>query len=607
MKKRKYLYRLAMSLFLILLLPMVIFIISFGKYSYEKVESANESYCEALMDYYMVQLDQMIINLKEHAALVCADSKKAASIFWEKDAENNYWYYRAINEIREKYSNYSASDFGIYYYEEDYVVTTAGSLTPDEYFRKLEIQNPEQEESLKDFFDEENYEEFMLCVGGTEAQEAGKNKILVGFYTTLGRKRDKVLLFYEYTENDIKNFFESAYIEKGFECSLWNKNNGFSFFFGNYSEDNYRESVEEMLTTPDDMYDWDKFLVKESRVHPLVLIGYMNENAPRNVALTFLDNMLAAVSVVLAVVLVGYLLILYIAYKPVFRLTTKLKHAEGNEFETIGRALDDRRAKIEEQEMLLLDLLLNNLLYRAPIPKGKVRQLGIEPAECYTVFLLDGGVLSDAESKRIISEAEQKFCKRMFVTDLEGEGRSVFVAFLKNSQDEGLKEWLHRQCGGGVAKEQAFVGGRIVSDIKDIWVCLKDCEEELAKNRSAATEEGEAQRNSSAREMKRVKLREEILAYVDEHYRDIDLAQVQMADYFNISTYTLSRIFRNDVGIGFVAYVNAKRVEYAKELLLTTKESVHDIAVRSGFDNDNNFFKVFKANTGMSPTTFRES
>ena len=82
-----------------------------GKYSYEKVEAANESYGEALMDYYMVQLNQMIIELKDHATLVCADSKKSSSIFWEKEADNNYWYYKAKNEIANKYNDFSASDF----------------------------------------------------------------------------------------------------------------------------------------------------------------------------------------------------------------------------------------------------------------------------------------------------------------------------------------------------------------------------------------------------------------------------------------------------------------------------------------------------------------
>lgn len=606
MKKRKYLYRLAVSLFLVLLLPMVIFIVCFGKYSYEKVEDTNAEYAEALMDYYMAQIDQMVTDLKEHAALVSAESKKSNSIFWEKEGENNYWYYQAINEIKDKYSDFPASDFGIYYYEEDCVITATGILSSDGYFRKLEVQNPQQEEKLKDFFAEEKYEEFMLCVGGTNAQGAGKNKMLIGFYTTLGRQRDKVMLFYPYTENDMKSFFESAYIEKGFECSLWNMDNGFSFFFGDYSDEDYKETVEKMVAEPSLLYDQDAFLVKESQVHPIVLVGYMNENSLRNVVLEFLDNLLVAESIVLMVVLAGYLLALYIAYKPVFHLTTKIEHSEGNELEAIGKALDERSAKIEDQEMLLLDLLLNNLLYRAPISKGLIKQLDIEPSEYYTVFLLDGRVMPDAEAKRVISEAEQNFCERMFVTDLEGEDRSVFVVFLKNNQEKGLKEWLQMQCAGNDLAEQTFVGGKIVSDIKDIWVCLKDCETELSKSRSNSPEECETQKNSLSREMKRAKLLEEILKYVEEHYRDNDLTQVQIADHFNISTYTLSRIFRNDVGICFVTYVNAKRVEYAKELLLITKESVHNVAVKSGFDNDNNFFKVFKASTGMSPTTFRD-
>lgn len=605
MRKRKYLYRLAMSLLLIVLLPMVIFIISFSKYSYEKVRAANEEYTAALMDYYMLRLDQMIIDLEEHAALICADSKKSSSIFWEKDAGNEYWYYQAIAEIKDKYSVKGASDFGIYYYEEDCVITADGKLSSDGYFRKFDIRSPEQEENLKDFFAAEKYKEFTLCVGGTQAQEPGRNRMWIGFYTTLGRRRDRVMLFYQYTENDIENFFESAYIESGLECSLWDEQNGFSFFFGNYSETGYVETVRSMLKEPDALKAQKRFLIKESRYQPIVLVGYLNENALGNVTLTFLDHMLIAVSAVLAIVLAGYILILYIAYKPVFHLTTKLKHTEGNEFETIGKALDERRAKIEEQE-ILLDMLLDNLLYRAPISNGKMKQLGVDAAEYYTVFLLDGRVLPDAEAKKVIYEAEQKYCKKLFVTDLEGEDRTVFVAFLKNGQEASLEEWLSKQYEKEIREGNSFVRGRVVADIKDIWKCLKDCEKELSVSESTEPAEDEENKNGPSRERKRARLREDILKYVEEHYRDIDLNQVLMADHFNISTYTLSRIFRNDVGVRFVTYVNAKRVEYAKELLLTTKESVHDIAVKSGFDNDNHFFKVFKANTGMSPTTFRE-
>ena len=116
-KKRKYLYRLAMSVFFIILLPMLIFIIGFGRHSYENVEKANDEYQEALMEYYMTQLDQVILDIKDHTAMICVDSKNSASIFWESDVQSDYWYYQVINELQKKYKNLSVTDFGIYFYE----------------------------------------------------------------------------------------------------------------------------------------------------------------------------------------------------------------------------------------------------------------------------------------------------------------------------------------------------------------------------------------------------------------------------------------------------------------------------------------------------------
>ncbi len=70
----------------------------------------------------------------------------------------------------------------------------------------------------------------------------------------------------------------------------------------------------------------------------------------------------------------------------------------------------------------------------------------------------------------------------------------------------------------------------------------------------------------------------------------------------------MSRMFKSQVGIGFLhtEYVNAKRLDYAKELLLTTSYSIREISILSGFGNDNYFSRIFKASTGVSPTRFRE-
>ena len=606
MKKRKYLYRLAMSVFFIILLPMLIFIICFGKYSYDKVETANEEYQEALMEHYMVQLDQMVMELKEHASKVSADSKEYTSIFWNKDSSNNYWYYQAISEMKIKHHNYPSSKFRIYYYDDNRILSEEGAVTLEQYFQALECIELEQETYLKNFFDEESYNEFALCIGGTERLGEGKNRLLIGFCTTLGRAREKAILLYEYEESDVKEIFASAHVEKGFEGSLWYEN-GFSFFFSNYSKKDYRDEVKKIMETEEGWDNQSKFVVKESSIHPLVLVGYMNEYSPGNMTLAFLDNILTMIVIVVIIMLLSYILTLWIAYKPVFHLATRLEYTEGNELEHIGRELDARSEKIEEQEMLLLDLLLNNLLYKVPISKSKLKLLGIELTGYYTVFLLEGYVLHDAECRRVIAEAEKNLHVRMFVIDLEGENQSVFVLFLEHEQSEEVKEWLLSHCDGWGVSAEKLVGGKMVQDIKEIWSCLDFCEKELNKDILAEKPKSDEQRNTSSHEMKRTKLREDILAYVDEHYRDVDLSQASVADHFNTSTYTLSRIFRNDVGIGFVSYVNAKRVEYAKELLLTTKETVHDIAVKSGFSNDNNFFKVFKAHTGISPTTFRDA
>ena len=140
MRKRKYLYRLAVSMFAVLLLPMSVFIICFGMYSYEKVEKTTEVYFEELMDFYMVQVDQLHDEMQKHTATIIAGSKKKDSIFWEKRPEDNYWYYQMIQELKSNYKLYSPTDFGIYYFEEDCIIAPAGKMSPTNYLPTRELR-----------------------------------------------------------------------------------------------------------------------------------------------------------------------------------------------------------------------------------------------------------------------------------------------------------------------------------------------------------------------------------------------------------------------------------------------------------------------------------
>ncbi|MEN6315880.1 MAG: helix-turn-helix transcriptional regulator [Clostridiaceae bacterium] len=100
-------------------------------------------------------------------------------------------------------------------------------------------------------------------------------------------------------------------------------------------------------------------------------------------------------------------------------------------------------------------------------------------------------------------------------------------------------------------------------------------------------------------------LKKLMVAYVDKHFTDHDITLVQIADNFNLSMYTCSRLFKEFTGLGFKEYITGKRMELAKELLLTTNKNVYEVSNDVGFENSTYFMSRFKANFGISPSKFR--
>lgn len=96
-----------------------------------------------------------------------------------------------------------------------------------------------------------------------------------------------------------------------------------------------------------------------------------------------------------------------------------------------------------------------------------------------------------------------------------------------------------------------------------------------------------------------------LLAYVDQNCLDSSLCLNSAADHLNTSIYTISRIFKEATGIGFKEYITAKRLQYARHLLETTRKTVSVIAAESGFDNSTYFTTVFKNEYGVPPSKYR--
>lgn len=93
--------------------------------------------------------------------------------------------------------------------------------------------------------------------------------------------------------------------------------------------------------------------------------------------------------------------------------------------------------------------------------------------------------------------------------------------------------------------------------------------------------------------------------YIQENYtKNITLEDVSRE--VNISTYYLSRIFKESTGNNFIDYLTGLRIDKAKELLSTTQYSMKEICSMSGYVDPNYFSKLFKKNVGVTPTEYRE-
>ncbi len=66
------------------------------------------------------------------------------------------------------------------------------------------------------------------------------------------------------------------------------------------------------------------------------------------------------------------------------------------------------------------------------------------------------------------------------------------------------------------------------------------------------------------------------------------------------------RCFKNTFGITPVEFINARRIELARELLATTDRSLTDICYQIGFNNTSYFSRLFKRYEQLSPSAYRK-
>ena len=97
-----------------------------------------------------------------------------------------------------------------------------------------------------------------------------------------------------------------------------------------------------------------------------------------------------------------------------------------------------------------------------------------------------------------------------------------------------------------------------------------------------------------------------VIDYIDTHL-DGDLSLTRLAQVGGFNASYLSRLFKQITGQGPSEYILRKRLDLAKKLLAETNIKIQDIAAKAGYLSAHSFTRTFRAETGFSPTDWRNS
>ena len=101
-------------------------------------------------------------------------------------------------------------------------------------------------------------------------------------------------------------------------------------------------------------------------------------------------------------------------------------------------------------------------------------------------------------------------------------------------------------------------------------------------------------------------VREQIEAYINQNYA-ADLSLQTISQALNYSEAYFCKLFKQCFRVNFSVYLNDYRIAKAKELLAATEIGVKDVSQACGYADSSYFARVFKRQTGQTPSDYRLS
>ena len=97
----------------------------------------------------------------------------------------------------------------------------------------------------------------------------------------------------------------------------------------------------------------------------------------------------------------------------------------------------------------------------------------------------------------------------------------------------------------------------------------------------------------------------QMAAYIANHYLE-PLQVAKIAKTVGLNSNYASEIFRATFAMTLLEYLTQQRIAHAQRLLVTTQQSILEIAFGSGFGSASRFYAAFGKACGLSPSAYRK-
>ena len=217
-----------------------------------------------------------------------------------------------------------------------------------------------------------------------------------------------------------------------------------------------------------------------------------------------------------------------------------------------------------------------------------------------TAAMADGG-LCELGYVRLVEQLANKYLRHFVFA----AGGRVVAVLLGNPSD--FEEYLHIladeicQLTERALEKRALVGlGRPVDQFVELNTAYRQSLEALH-----AAEESEGGVSFTADTRKGGGLCERALEIIEQRYMDEDLSLATLSAMLDVSPNHLSACIKKTAGETFINILVRRRMESARQLLLTTNLQVQEIARRCGYSDQHYFSYCFKKYNGTSPGALR--